>query len=126
MMRRRHSITHYHKFLYSEQRCRTESAEPGKSLCPFILDCGTVPEWIRCRGLTADYETHREWTLRTSPTNWQTFPGSTKPSIKTKDDWWNNPEFVKWEPFSSEEQTFVDTLEKVGQVAMKSAPSLDP
>ncbi len=74
---------------------------------------------------TADYETHREWTLRTSPTNWHTFPGSTKPSIKTKDDWWVNPEFVKFEPFSPEEMQFVDaTVAKVGEVAMKHVPEV--
>ncbi len=61
--------------------------------------------------------------MRTSPTNWQTFPGSTKPSIKTRDDWWVNPEFVKWEPFSPEEQKFVEaTVARVGEVAMKHVP----
>lgn len=74
---------------------------------------------------TADYDTHRHWMLRTSPTHWQTFPGSTKPSLKTKDDWWSNPEFVKWEPFSAEEQQFVNaTLTKVMQVAQKVAPQV--
>jgi hypothetical protein len=50
------------------------------------------------------YEQHRENLLRTSPTNWMAFPGSTKPCIKTRDDWWNNMEYIKWEPLSDEKQ----------------------
>jgi len=74
---------------------------------------------------TADYEQHREWLYRTSPTNWHAFPGSTKPCIKTKQDWWNNMEYVKWEPFSPEEQAFVmSTLENIGKVAQKVVPGV--
>jgi hypothetical protein len=63
--------------------------------------------------------------MRTSPTNWQAFPGSTKPCIKTRDDWWNNMEYVKFEPFSPEEQQFVNqTLNKVMEVAARVAPQV--
>ncbi len=71
------------------------------------------------------YEQHRLSMLRSAPTNWQAFPGGTKPSIKTKDDWWNNPEFVKWEPLSEAEMQLVEeTTAKAQQVAMKHAPGI--
>ena len=69
------------------------------------------------------YETHRECLLRSSPTNWLSFPGSTKPCLKTRDDWWNNMEYVKWEPLTAEEQAGVGAvMEKVQAVAAKHYP----
>lgn len=118
--------------------CRPMGTVGGAaSTAGFLPDCSAVIgipigppgdfKWFsRATNLdTADYEMHHEWLLRTSPTNWQSFPGSTKPCIKTRDDWWNNMEYVKSEPFSPEEQKFVQaTIEKVGQVAMKVAPKV--
>ncbi len=68
------------------------------------------------------YEQHRLSMLRSAPTHWQAFPGGTKPSIKTRYDWWSNPEFIKWEPLSEEEVQLADeTTAKAQQVAMKHA-----
>lgn len=81
-----------------------------------------------CRRQNRDsfpYEQHRLSLLRSAPTNWQAFPGGTKPSIKTRDDWWNNPEFIKWEPLSEAEMQLVkETAAKAQQVAMKHAPGI--
>ena len=66
---------------------------------------------------------HRECLLRTSPTNWTAFPGSTKPCLKTRDDWWNNMEYVKWEPLTAEEQGAAQAvLEKVQRTAARHYP----
>jgi uncharacterized ferredoxin-like protein len=74
---------------------------------------------------TASYETHREWLLRTSPTNWLAFPGSTRPSIKTKQDWWNNMEYIKWEPMSEQEQKYTaEHMENVAKVVQKNIPKV--
>ena len=63
--------------------------------------------------------------IRTSPTHWQAFPGSTKPCIKAKDDWWSEMEYVKWEPLSDVEMGFVnETMGKVQEVAMKHVPNI--
>jgi uncharacterized ferredoxin-like protein len=71
------------------------------------------------------YEQHRENLLRTSPTNWMAFPGSTKPCIKTRDDWWNNMEYIKWEPLSDEmQQAAQGVLAKVQAVAQKHYPKV--
>ncbi|MGB9499195.1 MAG: DUF2148 domain-containing protein [Dissulfuribacterales bacterium] len=71
------------------------------------------------------YEQHRESLIRTSPTNWQAFPGSTKPCLKTRQDWWNDMEYVKWEPFSEEEKQFIqDTMDRVQKVSEKHTPSV--
>jgi uncharacterized ferredoxin-like protein len=71
------------------------------------------------------YEQHRESLLRTSPTNWQAFAGSTKPCIKSRDNWWENMEYVKWEPLSEAEVGFVnDTMAKVQAVALKHLPNV--
>ena len=71
------------------------------------------------------HERHRECLLRTSPTNWMAFPGSTRPPIKTRDNWWENQEFIKWEPLSDEELQFVQqTMEKAQAVAIKHAPNV--
>lgn len=70
-------------------------------------------------------EEQRASLLRTSPTMWQAFPGSTKPCIKSKDDWWNNMEYVKWEPLSKEEVDYMnETLANVQQVAAKHLPKV--
>ncbi len=70
-------------------------------------------------------ELHRERFLRSSTTHWLTFPGSAKPSLKTRQDWWADPEFVKWEPLSAEEKEFVqNTMVKVGGVAAKHVPAV--
>ena len=69
------------------------------------------------------YEQHRENLLRTSPTNWTAFPGSTKPCLKTRDDWWNNMEYVKWEPLSEAEQAAAgEVLGRVQALAAKHYP----
>ena len=74
---------------------------------------------------TAPLASHREWLLRTSPTNWMAFPGSTKPAIKTRQDWWHNMEYVKWEEPSPEEQEFAaKTLENAMTVAGKHLPNV--
>jgi uncharacterized ferredoxin-like protein len=74
---------------------------------------------------TASDEKHREWLRQTSPTNWQAFPGSTKPCTKTKQDWWNNPEYVKFEPLSEGEKKFAaETLEKVMKISQKHIPKV--
>jgi hypothetical protein len=66
------------------------------------------------------YEQHRECLLRSSPTNWMAFAGSTRPSLKTNDKWWENPEFIKWEPLSEAELKFVqETMAKVQVVKEK-------
>ncbi|MEW6266361.1 MAG: DUF2148 domain-containing protein [Thermodesulfobacteriota bacterium] len=66
------------------------------------------------------YEQHRQCLLRTAPTNWMAFAGSTKPALKTRDDWWNNMEYVKWEPLAPEElQAVQAVLGKVQAVAQK-------
>jgi len=71
------------------------------------------------------YEQHRENLLRTSPTNWMAFPGSTKPCLKTKDNWWENMEYIKWEPLSETELKFVqETMGKVQEVAKKHIPKV--
>lgn len=71
------------------------------------------------------HEQHRTNLLRTSPTNWMSFPGSTRPCIKTKDDWWNNMEYIKWEPLSEAEQQFVgETMTNVQNVAAKHIPNI--
>lgn len=71
------------------------------------------------------YEQHRMALLRTSPTMWQAFPGSTKPCIKTRGDWWSNMEYVKWEPLSDAELQFVnDVMAKVQQVAATHVPEV--
>lgn len=81
-----------------------------------------------CRRQNRDffpYEQHRLSLLRSAPTNWQAFPGGTKPSIKTRCDWWNNPEYVKWEPLSEAEMQLInETTAKAQQVAMKHAPGI--
>jgi uncharacterized ferredoxin-like protein len=81
-----------------------------------------------CRRQNRDsfpYEQHRLSLFRSAPTNWQAFPGGTKPSIKTRDDWWSNPEFIKWEPLSEAEMQFVnETMAKLQQVAAKHAPNI--
>ncbi len=78
----------------------------------------------RSQNLNAiSYEEQREGIVRTSPTNWQAFPGSTKPCIKTKQDWWNNMEYVKFEPPSTEEQTFtLECFDRVMKVSQKHTP----
>jgi len=74
---------------------------------------------------TFPYGQHRLSMLRSAPTNWQAFPGGTRPSFKTKQDWWNNPEFIKWEPLSEEETRLVEeTTARARQVAMKHAPGI--
>lgn len=74
---------------------------------------------------TATYDMHREWLMRTSPTNWQAFPGSTKPCIKTKQDWYNDMQYIKWGPPSQEEQEFAaKTMENVMKVAQKHIPNV--
>lgn len=66
-----------------------------------------------------------EWMQRTSPTNWMAFPGSTRPCIKAKQNWWQDMEYIKWEPRSKEEQQFVtQTLDKVGEVSRKHTPDV--
>lgn len=63
--------------------------------------------------------------IRTAPTMWQAFAGSTRPPIKAKDDWWNNMEFIKWEPLSEAELTYVnETMGKVQAVALKHLPAI--
>jgi len=52
---------------------------------------------------TATQDMHKEWLQRTSPTNWQAFPGSTKPCTKTKQDSWNDMQYVKFESMNEEE-----------------------
>lgn len=49
------------------------------------------------------YEMQMKWLRQTSPTNWQAFPGSTRPCTKTKQDWWSNMEYIKFEPLSENE-----------------------
>ncbi|MFH2131721.1 MAG: DUF2148 domain-containing protein [bacterium] len=71
------------------------------------------------------YESHRECLLQSSPTHWMSFAGSTKPSIKDRDEWWLDPVYPKYEPLSGEEQQFVaGTLEKVARVSEKYAPKI--
>jgi hypothetical protein len=70
-------------------------------------------------------EQQRMSLLRTSPTMWQAFPGSTKPCLKTRDDWWSNMEYVKWEPLSDPELQFVNNImAKVQEVAAKHVPEV--
>ncbi|MFO7963777.1 MAG: DUF2148 domain-containing protein [Desulfobacterales bacterium] len=71
------------------------------------------------------YEDQLECLIRTSPTNWQAFPGSTKPAIKTRQDWYNGMEYVQWGPPTPEEQKFAaDCLAKVAKVAEKHFPKV--
>ncbi len=71
------------------------------------------------------HEAHRECMLRSSPTHWLSFPGSTKPSMKNRDDWWVDPAYPKFEPLSAEEQAFMqDTMDKVMKVSEKHAPKV--
>jgi uncharacterized ferredoxin-like protein len=61
-----------------------------------------------------------EWLMQTSPTHWQAFPGSTKPCIKNKQQWWEGMEYAAFEPMSEEAQAFAgETLAKVQQVSEK-------
>lgn len=70
-------------------------------------------------------EEHKNCLMRTSPTNWQAFPGSTKPCIKTKDDWWNQMEYVKWEgPSAAEQQFAAGTMAKLTSVSEKHVPKI--
>lgn len=69
---------------------------------------------------TTTREMQYEWLMRTSPTHWQAFPGSTKPCIKTKQRWWEEMAYVKSEPMPAEAQAFAgETLAKVQQVSEK-------
>ena len=70
-------------------------------------------------------EEQRAALARTSPTMWQGFAGSTKPCIKVRDDWWNNMEYIKWEPLSEPEANYVnETLVRVQEVAAKHQPKV--
>jgi uncharacterized ferredoxin-like protein len=70
-------------------------------------------------------EDQREALLRTSPTNWLSFPGSNNPSVKSRDDWWNNPDYPSWGPMSPEQLKFVEeTMAKVGAVAQEYIPKV--
>lgn len=74
---------------------------------------------------TATLEQHKKWHIQTSPTHWQAFPGSTKPCTKTKQDWWNDMEYVKFEPLNDEDMQFADeTLKKVQAVSEKYYPEI--
>lgn len=74
---------------------------------------------------TATKEMHMDWMTQTSPTMWQAFPGSTKPCIKNKQNWWQDMEYVKFEPLSEEQMTAVaETLENVKAVSDKHAPKV--
>ncbi|MFZ5644629.1 MAG: DUF2148 domain-containing protein [Bacillota bacterium] len=71
------------------------------------------------------HEQHRLNLLRTSPTNWMSFPGSTRPSLKTKDDWWNDMDYIRWEPLSEAEKQFAsETLLKLQEVSAKHIPNV--
>ena len=48
-------------------------------------------------------EMHIKWLQQTSPTNWQAFPGSTKPCTKTKQFWWNDMQYIKFESMDKKE-----------------------
>lgn len=71
------------------------------------------------------YEAQRETLMRSSPTHWLSFPGTGRPAMKTRNDWWNNMEYLKWEPLSPEEQKFVEgAMAKVQAVSQKHAPKI--
>ena len=70
-------------------------------------------------------ESHKESMLRASPTNWLTFPGSGKPGIKTRDDWWENTEYLKWESLSPEELKLMEkAMARVQALSEKHAPKV--
>jgi len=70
-------------------------------------------------------ESHRENLLRSAPTNWLSFPGGTKPSLKHQDNWWAEPVYPTFEKASPEEMQFVEeTMAKVNSVSEKYAPKI--
>ena len=71
------------------------------------------------------YEAHRECMLRSFPTHYLAFSGSTRPSIKDRDNWFAEAVYPKFEPLSEPEQQFVnETLGKVAKVSEKHAPAI--
>lgn len=70
-------------------------------------------------------EKHQQSFLKSSPIHWLTFPGGSNPVVKTKDDWWKNKEYLKFEPLSEAEMQFVnETMGKVTEVALKHIPNI--
>ena len=69
---------------------------------------------------TSTQDMHMQWLRQTSPTNWQAFPGSTKPCTKTKQDWWNDMQYVKFESMNEEELKVAgEAMQKVQSVSEK-------
>ncbi len=69
---------------------------------------------------TTTRQMQNEWLVRTSPTHWQAFPGSTRPCTKLKQDWWQDMHYVTFAPMSDAQTKFVQkTLEKVKAVSQK-------
>ena len=69
---------------------------------------------------TTNQQMQYEWLTRTSPTNWMAFPGSTRPCIKAKQNWWQDMEYIQWSTMSEAEKEFVNqTLAKVQSVSLK-------
>lgn len=72
---------------------------------------------------TAPRELQEQWLMQTSPTHWQAFPGSTKPCIKTKQRWWEEMDYVTFQPASEATRAFAaKTLEKVHAVSQAHTP----
>lgn len=71
------------------------------------------------------YEMQHHNMFRCIPTHWTGFPGNTKPVFKCKDKWWEDSEWIKWEPPSDEEKTFVaETMERLKKISEKYFPEI--
>ena len=66
-----------------------------------------------------DYNYHINTMFRTIPTHFLTFAGSGKPAIKTKDNWWEENNYISWGTEEKAEEKAYEVIMEIAEIVDK-------
>lgn len=70
------------------------------------------------------YEDHINTMLRTLPTNFLAFAGGGKPTLKTKDQWWEENTFLNWGTEEAADQALYEVIVEMAEIIDKYGPDI--